>query len=126
MTLLSDPQSIKLSSLVLTLYPMGPPIVPSNTMLSDIVMYCVHLLRTPLFGLVVSLRLISLVTSHPIPNLLLSLGPILLRVNQSSLPMHGPNPVFLSLLAESLDLSIVPPSRSLLKRTTSYARLASL
>jgi hypothetical protein len=117
---------MKLSSLVFTLYPMGPPIVPSNTMLSDIVMYCVHLLRTPLFGLVVSLKLISLLTSYPIPNLLLSLGLILLRVNQLSLPMHCPNPVFLSLSAESLDLSIVPPSRSLLKKTNTYARLASL
>ena len=92
---------------------------PNSSFKYHVVRYC-NVLRAPptntTIVLVVSLRLICLLTSHPIPNLLLSHGSILLRVNQLSLPMHGPNPVFLSLSAESLDLSIVPPSRSLLKR----------
>jgi hypothetical protein len=95
---------MKLSSLVLTLYPMGPPIIPPTTMLSDIIMYCVHLLRTPLFGLVVSLRSISLLTSHPIPNLLLSLGSILPRVSQLSFSHAWPRPGILESVVRKLRL----------------------
>jgi hypothetical protein len=98
---------------------------PDSSCKYHVVRYC-HVLRAPTTNTTIwpggfLMRSISLLTSHQIPNLLLSLGSILPRVNQLSLPMHVPNPVFLSLLAESLDLSVIPLSRSLLKRTTIYA-----